>query len=167
MYPITEYGQNPFTSCFFIEQQADTSNFTKSIRYLLGEATQHFVGLKGEEIDEWTFESDFMSPSFPDCYIVTPSPNSAQFYMPVCKGVDEATMRKKGANMFQWLSEALGTNFAYMVSSDGLIVTFYHKQHPSIPLIRMDVTKTDETFDVVVIFNACRLDYTLFTTSRD
>lgn len=160
-YPLVKEG-HPFREYYYIEQKADTSSFSKAIVNLLAEATQDFVDIRGEEVDDWTYETDYMAPAFTECYIVNTSRESAQFRMPVCRDVDEATMRVKAGEIFRWLTEALGTSYAYGVSSNGMNITFIHKRYPAVPLARIDVAKDADNFSIVVTFFSSRLPLALF-----
>lgn len=164
VYPLVKKG-NTYKEYYIIQNEADTSSFTKHIRDLLVESTRDFSGIKGIMLDsvKKICKTEQLPSSLMDSYIVDLGQEKAQFLLMVNRRLDLETMKQEALDFFNILSGALGKNYAYAISSDGLDVLFVHKQFPAVPLAMINVSASNSKFSIDVIFYSNRLSPALFS----
>jgi hypothetical protein len=164
VYPLVKKG-NTYKEYYVLQNEADTTRFTSHIRNLLVEATKDFSGIKGKKIEgvENTYRTEGMPFVLIDSYIVDLGKEKAQFHLMVNKGLNLASMKREALDFYNMLSGALGNDYAYTISYDGVDAVFVHKSYPAVPLIMINVSTSNNSFTIEVIVYSNRLSPALFT----
>lgn len=164
VYPLVKKG-NTYKEYYVLQNEADTTRFTKYIRDLLVESTHDFSGIKGNKVDsiENTYRTEHLPYVLMESYIVDMGQEKAQFHLMVNSGLNLESMKQEALDFYKVLSGALGKNYAYSISSDGVDALFVHKQFPAVPLIIINVSASNSKFIIEVVFYSNRLSPALFS----
>jgi hypothetical protein len=167
VYPLVKKGNN-YKEYIGLKNEPDTSRFTMHVRNLLVEATRDFSGIKGNKVDSMknTYRTEHLPFILMNSYIVDMGQEKAQFLLRVNSGLDLGNMKQEALDYYNMLSGALGKNYAYTISSDGLDVTFVHKQFPAVPLAIVNVSAVNSKFSIEVVFFSNRLSPALFSEKQ-
>ncbi len=148
-----------YTDYFYNDKSQDNSQFSVEIRKLLTEAKSAFETIKGSEIpaDFYLFTnyaSKYQVSGYPGCFIEDRSMNVIFFVIPLASNLSVDNARDKRDQMFQKLQLALGTEYAYHVSSDYMKVSFIHKSRPNKELLTLLLAYKSDSYNLSILIDA-------------
>lgn len=154
-------GKSAYQDYQHIEMNADDSAFGFGLKLLLGEAMQGFSGIKGDLILDPSnmfdrFEARFMPTGCEKCYIEDRGLGIVFYEIPICKEVDKQTITEKSQKFFSQLMSALGSEYAYSASPNGMTVTLVRRADPAHRLGTLFITQKKELYSMVLSLDAMR-----------
>ncbi|MDD5541176.1 MAG: hypothetical protein PHG61_10850 [Candidatus Marinimicrobia bacterium] len=133
-----------FTDYEGLTTPAANTEFAQSLQQIIREASEDFDCIIREPIDSPNmferFNPFIAPPGYDNCYIEDRTNNIIYYVIPVFKNVDQPTMNAQAKLIFEKVSAALGSDYAFTVSDDQTEIGFVRKDKPAVTVATLLLT---------------------------
>jgi len=160
------YGANKklepvYADFYYIDNQQDYSQFSTDIRKLINEGKNVFSNIKGEEIPAdfalfKNFSTKYKPSGFSDCYIEDRGLDIVFYIIPLGSGMGKDETVKLRNDYFNKIKSALGSNYAYNLSSDQFLLSFVEKNKPQQTVVKLLVEYKSGSYETSILIAADR-----------
>jgi len=148
-----------YTDYMFVDQQQGYDQFSTDLRKVLVEAKTAFANIKGGDILSSAYltlenEAKFNVSGYTNCYIQTQT-LSIGYVIPYLKGGNLETTKTQLQNAISSIQKALGSDYAFNASPDGMRTVYVNKYRPEKNVLTLLVLPNkDNTFDIKIYIDA-------------
>jgi hypothetical protein len=144
-----------FIDYTYVENVADNQPFSIDLKKILYEASTGFVNLQGPKIKSefylfTRYDAKIDVTGFPNCYIEDKTNNLIFYKIPCYKGLKVDAIQPKVLEVVQKIKNALGKDYAYCGSKDGMKMTFVNKKKPQTNLLNVLLEYQNDAFDILI-----------------
>jgi len=148
-----EVGEPAFIDFYYIDKPAGSNQFSQDIQKIINKGKTGFTDIMGEEVESnhflfQNFNSTFQFTGFNNCYIENRTMGILYYVIPVAKGVDETAIRTLSDGYLPELMVALGLDYAFNSSPDGMRIVFVNKAQPADETLIYLIEENEGLFDL-------------------